>query len=237
MSEAASCPACASENVVFSKKRKRHVCEDCGHEFRVAEPFVPHRVFISYGHDEHAALAVRLRDDLRARKHEAWFDGDRLKPGHDWEASIERGLAWAAEGRPHGAVVLLLTPYSVRRPDGYCLNEVAHALMLGCASSADWWSRAAATVDSAASSGSTLRGGIPSTKSGPLRAGSTNGCGRPGAERAGFEGTRAAISAPLQAHPVLRRPAQVAARLSRDGGGVFDKVTAGSPTPRVEGFC
>jgi len=89
------------------------------------------RIFISYGHDEHAALAVRLRDDLRSRGLEAWFDEERLKLGYDWEASIERGLEWAAQGRPQAAVVLLLTPHSVRRPTGYCLNEVARALTLG----------------------------------------------------------------------------------------------------------
>lgn len=129
--DSVKCPECSSENVVFSKKRQCHVCEDCGHEFDIEKPFVPHRVFISYGHDEHATLAIRLRDDLRAYGHDPWFDEERLNLGHDWEASIERGLAWAAEGRPHAAVVLLLTPHSVRRPDGYCLNEVARALMLG----------------------------------------------------------------------------------------------------------
>jgi len=30
-----------SENVIFSKKRGVHVCEDCGHEFTPEKPFVP----------------------------------------------------------------------------------------------------------------------------------------------------------------------------------------------------
>ncbi|MCH7227951.1 TIR domain-containing protein [Haloferula sp. A504] len=89
------------------------------------------RVFISYGHDEHASLAIRLRDDLRERGHEVWYDEERLRPGHDWERSIEYGIAHLAEDKSKAAVVLLLTPHSVRRPDGFCLNEVAHALSKG----------------------------------------------------------------------------------------------------------
>ncbi len=33
-----------------------------------------HRIFVSYARDEHAMLAVRLREDLRVREHEAWFN-------------------------------------------------------------------------------------------------------------------------------------------------------------------
>lgn len=126
-----TCPECSSENVMFSKKRQVYVCEDCGHIFTVETPFVPKRVFISYGHDDHAALAMKLRDDLKTEGHEAWFDLDRLKPGGDWEQYIEEGLAWAAADKANGAVALLMTPHSVRRPEGYCLNEVARALNLG----------------------------------------------------------------------------------------------------------
>jgi hypothetical protein len=89
------------------------------------------RIFISYGHDEHAALAERLKKDLQTRGHEVWFDLDRLKPGGDWETYIEEGLDWVAEVPGSGRIVLLLTPHSVRRPDGYCLNEIARALPAG----------------------------------------------------------------------------------------------------------
>lgn len=47
----------------------------------------PMRIFISYGHDEHVGLALRLRDDLRKRGYEVWFDEERLLPGHGWETS------------------------------------------------------------------------------------------------------------------------------------------------------
>ncbi|MCX5673891.1 MAG: TIR domain-containing protein [Planctomycetota bacterium] len=86
------------------------------------------RVFISYGHDEHAALARRLRQDLRTRGHDARFDEDFLQPGCDWETRLEAALDWVSAVPGEGRVILLMTPHSVRRPDGYCLNEVARAL-------------------------------------------------------------------------------------------------------------
>jgi len=127
---ATNCPRCNQPDPLFSKKRQVYICEDCGHEYKIEEPFQSRRIFISYGHDEHISLATRLRDDLRERGHEVWFDEERLRSGADWEEYIEAGLSWTAENRPHAAVILLLTPHSVRRPDGFCLNEVARALML-----------------------------------------------------------------------------------------------------------
>lgn len=89
------------------------------------------RVFLSYGHDEHAALATRLKHDLDAAGLPTWFDVDRLRPGGDWERYIEEGLEWAAETPGEGRFVLLMTPHAVRRPDGYCLNELARAFERG----------------------------------------------------------------------------------------------------------
>ena len=57
-----------------------------------------------------------------------WFDQSDLSPGGDWEHGIEDGLDWLAADRDKARMILLLTPYSVRRPDGYCLNEVARAV-------------------------------------------------------------------------------------------------------------
>jgi hypothetical protein len=42
------------------------------------------RIFLSYGHDEHTAFALRLKSDLERRGHQVWFDQDRLKPGADY---------------------------------------------------------------------------------------------------------------------------------------------------------
>jgi WD40 repeat protein len=86
------------------------------------------RLFFSYGHDEFALLAERLKSDLLKRGYEVWFDVDRIRPGGDWEAYITEGLEWVSEFQGKGHVVLFITPHSVRRPDGYCLNELARAL-------------------------------------------------------------------------------------------------------------
>ena len=84
------------------------------------------RIFLSYGHDEYAVVAAQLKRDLEASGHEVWFDVDRLRPGGDWEQYIENGLDWASavEG---GRFLAVMTPHSVRRPNGYCLNELARA--------------------------------------------------------------------------------------------------------------
>jgi len=82
------------------------------------------RLFLSYGRDEYVEEARALRDALRQRGHEVWFDEERLAGGLDWEQRIEKGLAGCDR------VVLAMTPHSVRRPDGYCLNEIAKALEL-----------------------------------------------------------------------------------------------------------
>jgi len=89
------------------------------------------RLFLSYGHDEHTAFALRLKADLERRGHEVWFDAERLEPGADWERYIEEGLDVVAAGG--GKFLLLLTPHSVRRPGGYCLNELARACSRGLA--------------------------------------------------------------------------------------------------------
>ena len=51
----------------------------------------------------------------------------RLKAGGDWERYIEDGLDFASAVPDAGRFLLLLTSHSVRRPDGYCLNELARA--------------------------------------------------------------------------------------------------------------
>ena len=93
--------------------------------FKFSQPL---RIFLSYGHDEHAGLAQRIKADLQYRGHTVWFDAERLKPGGDWERYIEEGIEWVSHDPPHGRVLLLMTPHSVRHPDGYCLNEIARAI-------------------------------------------------------------------------------------------------------------
>jgi WD40 repeat protein len=92
---------------------------------------MPLRIFLSYGHDENAPIAHRLKSDLEVRGHEVWFDQERLLTGEDWETCIERGIDWASADPGRGRVILVMTPHAVRRPDGYCLNELARALARG----------------------------------------------------------------------------------------------------------
>lgn len=125
------CPKCNSMNCKFIKERELNLCEDCGEEFVPKRKFISQHIFLSYGHDKHDTLAKRIRDDLRSRGHELWFDEERLKPGYDWEDFIEKGIEDLAAHKPNSVMLLLLTPHAVRRPDGYCLNEVARALGRG----------------------------------------------------------------------------------------------------------
>lgn len=83
------------------------------------------RTFLSYSRDAHTPLAQRLKSDLEHRNHQVWFDQARLTPGTDWERYIEEGLDWVSAAP--GKFLMLLTPHSVRRPNGYCLNELARA--------------------------------------------------------------------------------------------------------------
>ena len=85
------------------------------------------RIFLSYGHDQYLSLAERIKRDLEAQGDQVWFDVDRLKTGGDWERYIEDGLDWTSADLNAGRFLLLMTPHSVRRPNGYCLNEIARA--------------------------------------------------------------------------------------------------------------
>ena len=86
-----NCPKCASENVVFSKKRGLNVCEDCGHVLAEA-PVAPLRIFLSYGHDNNEDLVPRIYADLKKRGHDVWFDKSEIKFGDDWRRSITDGI-------------------------------------------------------------------------------------------------------------------------------------------------
>jgi hypothetical protein len=119
--QAIRCPKCSSENVIFSKKRDLHVCEDCHHEFTPAKPFAPLRIFLSYGHDNNEALVRRIRGDLEKRGHDVWFDKSEIKGGHDWRRSITEGIVDSQR------VLSFLSKYSTRDP-GVCLDEIAIAI-------------------------------------------------------------------------------------------------------------
>jgi hypothetical protein len=115
------CSQCASENVVFSKKRGLQVCEDCGHEFTLATAFTPLRIFLSYGHDRNEELVRGIKTDLEKRGHDVWFDRSEIKFGDDWRRSITEGIAGSHN------FVSFLSKYSTRDP-GVCLDEIAIAI-------------------------------------------------------------------------------------------------------------
>jgi len=133
------CPQCG-DSASFSKKRNCHFCAECELEFNAqaedsskkgeanavgpGRADKPLKLFLSYGRDDHVQEVKALRDALRDRGHEVWYDEEQLGTGLDWEDRIEKGLQWCDR------VVLTMTPHSVRRPDGYCLNELAKALEL-----------------------------------------------------------------------------------------------------------
>ncbi|MBL8826955.1 MAG: TIR domain-containing protein, partial [Planctomycetaceae bacterium] len=112
---ATNCPKCGSENVIFSKKRQRHVCEDCEHEFVVDKPIERLRIFLSYGHDGNEPLVRRIKADLEKRGHDVWFDKSGIKeqgivPGDDWRRAITDGIVHS------NRVVSFLSKHSTRDP-------------------------------------------------------------------------------------------------------------------------
>jgi hypothetical protein len=119
----AKCPKCKSSDLKFSEDYKC-ICFGCKHEFE------SYKIFLSYGHDENTKYALKIKEDLEEKGHRVWFDLKRIIEGSEWERYIEEGIKWSDK------VVLIVTPYSVRRKDysdpkstyGFCLNEIAKAL-------------------------------------------------------------------------------------------------------------
>ncbi|KAG6595902.1 Ankyrin repeat domain-containing protein 50 [Phytophthora cinnamomi] len=105
------------------------VATSCVHTLRYT-PSARLKIFLSYGHDRFQALAFHLKAQLQRRGHVVWLDIERLSAGIDWEEGIAGGLSWVRDAGQDGRVLLVMTPHALRRPDGYCLNEVARAASL-----------------------------------------------------------------------------------------------------------
>jgi transcription initiation factor TFIIIB Brf1 subunit/transcription initiation factor TFIIB len=84
------CPKCKSANVMFSKKRNLHICEDCQCEFVPEKVVKPMRIFLSYGHDANEELVRRIKADLEKRGHYVWF----TKTDHRNAPRVVRSLAF-----------------------------------------------------------------------------------------------------------------------------------------------
>jgi tetratricopeptide (TPR) repeat protein len=123
------CPECQSRDVDYIARRDGYICVN-NHFFRVHKASKTKlSIFLSYGRDEKAFVAWRIKEELIKLGHDVYFDS-QLKVGNDWETSVEQGIEWVAQAGPNSRFVLLMTPHAVRRPDGFCLNELRRAIDL-----------------------------------------------------------------------------------------------------------
>ncbi|KAF1325875.1 hypothetical protein FI667_g8909, partial [Globisporangium splendens] len=132
-----SCPVCIAAHVVeghSTPSAAARAANDAYHpttpEFYTLtyKPTSQLKIFLSYGHDRFQQIAFHLKHALQQRGHVVWVDTERLSAGIDWEDGINSALTWVKEAQQDGRVVLLMTPHALRRPNGYCLNEIARAV-------------------------------------------------------------------------------------------------------------
>jgi len=109
----------------YSKKRERHICEDCDFEFLDVRQDEKCRLFFSYGRDKNEPIFARIKADLEARGHNVWIDRTRIKAGDNWRRSITDGLVDSS------SVLAFLSRHSVREL-GVCLDELKIALCIKC---------------------------------------------------------------------------------------------------------
>lgn len=81
-------------------------------------------IFISYGHDDHERFIRLLAGKLKDEGYDIWIDDERLTGGELWEERIEDGI------RNSNWIVVFMTKHAMRRPDGYCLDEISFARFL-----------------------------------------------------------------------------------------------------------
>ena len=79
------------------------------------------KIFISYGHDNHAELVKKIYQDLRNENFNVWIDETDITGGSRFDESIENGI------KESKWVVFFMSPHSLRRPGGVCLDELALA--------------------------------------------------------------------------------------------------------------
>ncbi len=82
------------------------------------------RLFISYGRQpqKYVNAVFRIKNDLEQTGHHVWIDKEGLSSGTDWEHILEKALLNQEE------VIFFMTNHAARRPDGFCLNEIAYAI-------------------------------------------------------------------------------------------------------------
>ena len=118
-----NCSKCNSANACFSKKKNCYVCEDCGAEFGYCNE---QTVFVSYGHDDHERLVKEISKKLDGYPEiKVWVDYDCLYGSSEWETKIEDGI------KTSKYVIVFITEHAMRRPDGYCHDEICYARNFG----------------------------------------------------------------------------------------------------------
>jgi hypothetical protein len=80
-------------------------------------------IFISYGRADSKAMAVRLRDDLRAVGYSVWFDQKEITGGSDWSQDIEDAIEQCH------VMLALLSPASYNSQ--WCRAEQLRAIRKG----------------------------------------------------------------------------------------------------------
>jgi len=83
-------------------------------------------IFISYGRDqenpEDVEMVRRVKSDLEKEGFTVLMDEEQLRTTHDWAVELEKMILRSQW------VLYFITPYSARRPDGFCLRELTHSL-------------------------------------------------------------------------------------------------------------
>lgn len=125
------CPNCGSENTIL-ESNKIYVCKECKKKFSKPVFSEVLQIFLSYGHDPHKeylnAFAYSLYKKIKKLNYICYIDVDIIKVANDWEELLEKSLDNVCSDKTTGRLILLMTEHSVRRPNGYCLNELAKAV-------------------------------------------------------------------------------------------------------------
>lgn len=85
-------------------------------------------IFLSYGHDINYIFAEELANRLTRDGYDVFFDMKKLKDGHPWSEYIESGIEKLIRNGKNSRFILIMTNYSIRHPNGFCLNELSRAV-------------------------------------------------------------------------------------------------------------
>src|SRR5436190_1432844 len=80
-------------------------------------------IFISYGRADSKAMAIRMRDDLRAVGYSVWYDQKEITGGSDWSQEIEDAIEQCH------VMLALLSPASYNSQ--WCRAEQLRAIRKG----------------------------------------------------------------------------------------------------------